>query len=287
MKLVSALAALALPVICAPAALAQTPTEDEVLKAALVCYNFDDDDEKPDVLIAACTTALRDPTLDKEDRLDMLFGRALAYSAAKKPVEALADYDEMIRIDPKYADAYGNRGNIHQFQYGDYNKAIADYDAALAIRPHQIDFGNRGVAYLEGDNDYAKAIADFDASIGMDASNASVWGYRCWAKTLRALNLDQAIADCDKSLSLGVSDVAWVTSSRAIANYKWKKYQAAWNDFDAALNKAPNNPEFLYGRGISAMKIGKAIDGAADIAKAQMDEPDIEDFFADYGITRD
>jgi tetratricopeptide (TPR) repeat protein len=321
MKSATGLIALAVLAVCAPPSLAQTPaqppTEDDILEAAIICYN-PDDKEAPDAIIAACTTALRDPKLIKDDRIDMLFGRALGYEAKgdldksladynegikldpsvdelyfgrgiilhkmKKYQEALVDYTEVLKRDPKNGDAYGNRGNVYQYGLEDYDAAIVDYNASLTIRPHAMEFANRGSAYLYGIGDNARAISDFDAALKLDASNAATWGMRCWAKTMQATNLDQAIADCDKAMSLGLSKDAVIVSSRGIANYKRKKYQAAWNDFDAALKTEPGNAEHFYGRGLAEAQLGRNAEAQADIAAAVKADPDIAAIFADYGI---
>ena len=51
--------------------------------------------------------------------------------------EAVADYDRLVRIEPKNADAYNNRGYAHQ-QNGDRVKAIADYRRALTLNPGHV-----------------------------------------------------------------------------------------------------------------------------------------------------
>ena len=45
---------------------------------------------------------------------------------------ALADYNESIRINPKYAKAFNNRGNIWKDK-GDLDRAIADYNEAIKL----------------------------------------------------------------------------------------------------------------------------------------------------------
>ena len=49
--------------------------------------------------------------------------------------QAIAEYNEAIRLDPNYADAYYYRGLTYE-QKGDYDRAIADYEAALRINPN-------------------------------------------------------------------------------------------------------------------------------------------------------
>ena len=66
----------------------------------------------------------------------------------------------MLRLDPKSADAYCNRGNAY-LQLKKPGQSIKDYDAALQIRPDDPDIRcNRGIAYLEMGNK-PKALDDF------------------------------------------------------------------------------------------------------------------------------
>ena len=48
--------------------------------------------------------------------------------------KAIADYDEAIRLNPKYAWAYNNRG-LARAAKGEYDKALADYDEAIRLDP--------------------------------------------------------------------------------------------------------------------------------------------------------
>ena len=62
--------------------------------------------------------------------------------------EAIAKYDEAIRLDPQYAKAYFNRGlaygNLGQFQ-----RAIEDSGEAIRLDPQDAKaYNNRGLAYV-------------------------------------------------------------------------------------------------------------------------------------------
>ncbi len=48
--------------------------------------------------------------------------------------EAIAEYDEAIRLDPEYADAYINRG-VAYFNLGQLERAIRDFDEAILLKP--------------------------------------------------------------------------------------------------------------------------------------------------------
>ncbi|MEE9253259.1 MAG: tetratricopeptide repeat protein [Thermodesulfobacteriota bacterium] len=47
---------------------------------------------------------------------------------------AVEAYDMALKHNPHFADAYNNRGVAH-FLLGDFEKAMADYQAALALDP--------------------------------------------------------------------------------------------------------------------------------------------------------
>ena len=45
---------------------------------------------------------------------------------------AIEDYNEAVRLDPKFAQAFMDRGVAHYFK-GEYVGAVKDYDAAIAL----------------------------------------------------------------------------------------------------------------------------------------------------------
>jgi tetratricopeptide (TPR) repeat protein len=49
--------------------------------------------------------------------------------------KAISDYNEAIRLNPNYADAYNNRGLCYREQ-GKDERAQADFDKAKTARPH-------------------------------------------------------------------------------------------------------------------------------------------------------
>jgi tetratricopeptide (TPR) repeat protein len=73
---------------------------------------------------------------------------------------AIRDYDEAIRLNPKNAAAFNNRGNLY-LSKRKYDRAIQDYDEALRLDPNNaLHLKNRANAFrITGQ--YRRAIADY------------------------------------------------------------------------------------------------------------------------------
>jgi Tfp pilus assembly protein PilF len=100
--------------------------------------------------------------IDKE--LAIHFFKGLSYELKGQLDNAIDEYSKAIEINPRFAEAYRNRGYACAKEHN-YNKAISDYTKAIEINPR--DFGaynERGNAYfLKGQ--YAKAISDWTKAI--------------------------------------------------------------------------------------------------------------------------
>ena len=88
--------------------------------------------------IAACDRAIASGKFSGSDAAYLLARRGYERQARNDLAGALADYSEAIRLDPRLAMAFNNRGNIYRDQ-GDYDRALADYDRALALDPAKPD----------------------------------------------------------------------------------------------------------------------------------------------------
>ena len=155
---------------------------------------------------------------------------------------AIADYTEAIRINPKDALAYNNRGNAKQ-ALGDkestdeakrkyYKEAIADFDRALEIDPkHTLAYYNRGLAkYAQGK--YEEAIADYTEAIRINPKDAEAYSNRGTAKAKQGDN-EGAIRDYTEAIRINPK-YANAYYNRGTAKADQGDYEGALKDWEKA-----------------------------------------------------
>lgn len=114
------------------------------------------------------STALWNENLPREFRPRTLNNRGLAYEAISDFESAATDYSLAIRMNPNYAEAFANRGNVHR-RFNRFDLAIVDYDSALRNgHPHpQFVFAWQGMA-LEAQGKRREAMDAFRRSLAID-----------------------------------------------------------------------------------------------------------------------
>ena len=109
-----------------------------------------------------------DRKISQEEIGVVLYKRGSISRQQKKYDEALADFNEAIKLAPKLFLSYLDRGLIY-FQKSNYDQAIADFNEVIAFGPkaeiyYRKAYFYRGICYLEKDN-YDEAISDFNKTI--------------------------------------------------------------------------------------------------------------------------
>lgn len=105
-------------------------------------------------------------------------GRGLVYVIKHAYERAIEDHTQAIRLEPPGSrfldDYYNDRGLAYWARAGwrgteeDYDRAIADYDAAITLGPGNPEYHSyRGLAY-DRKKDYDRAIADHSEAIRLN-----------------------------------------------------------------------------------------------------------------------
>jgi tetratricopeptide (TPR) repeat protein len=179
------------------------------------------------------------------------------------------------------AEAYTWRGNRYG-QLKRYDRAMADFDAALRLKPDAVDaHSGRGWTYSALGR-HQRALQDFDKVVS-ERPNAYTYNMRCWERAIWGEQLDAALADCDASLKLK-PDYAAALDSRALVDLRMGKCSKAVGDASGALSIDLNLAPSRYVRGLARLCEGNVKDGNVDIAAAKKLDPKIEETYAGYGV---
>ena len=179
-----------------------------------------------------------------------------------------------------------NRGN-HLTDDGRLDAAMTDYEAALQLDPDyaMAYWGRAGVHERRGD--FARAAADSREAVRREPQNPTLLNSLCWQLGLANEALDEARAACDSALALQPDDPDTL-DSRGLVGLKQRRFAEAWADYDAAVRHGgedhANRASFLYGRGISALRLGRTAEGQRDLADAAQRDANIAATYARHGV---
>lgn len=153
---------------------------------------------------------------------------------------------------------------------GQYDKAIATYDEALAA-PEIADFiraslyADRGVAKWRATNT-KEAIDDFNKSIQLSPDNAAVYNNR--GNALMDLgHADEAVKDFDRAIALSPNYGA-AYNNRGNARVALGQHNLAFQDFRKAVELMPQSAVPFNGRGMAHAELKRYHAAVRDLSRA-------------------
>ncbi|WP_392533555.1 tetratricopeptide repeat protein [Nostoc sp. C117] len=191
---------------------------------------------------------------------------------------AIDDYNQSLKINSKDADSYNNRG-LANSALGDKKSAIADYNRAIEINPNYVfAYNNRGIAHNSLD-DSKSAIADFNQALKLNPNYAEAYAGR-GISYYQLGDKKKAIADFSTALRIN-PNLAPPYASRAISRFELGDKKGAIIDFNQALRLNPNFAPAYTGRGIARYQLGDKQGAIADLQKAanlNLEQGKIDDY---------
>ncbi|HKU06149.1 MAG TPA: tetratricopeptide repeat protein, partial [Bradyrhizobium sp.] len=179
------------------------------------------------------------------------------------------------------AGAFNNRG-IAYFSKGEFDRAIRDFDEAIAAKPNNpVLHHNRGMAlYNKGDNE--GAIRSYEEAISIQPRYAIAHNDRANVY-FRMKEYDKAISGYDDAIRLQPRD--GVLYANRGNTYRMKgDYDRALRDFDDAIRLNPREAGSIYGRSQVYADKGDAVRAIADLDEAIRLRSDNGDYFNSRGF---
>ena len=199
------------------------------------------------------------------DYADAYGNRGNAYGNLGQQQRAIEDYNEVIRLQPDYAYAYNNRGFAY-YGLGQYKRAIEDFNEAIRLQLDDVlAYNNRGNAYDKLDQPQ-RAIKDYNEAIRLYPDNAMAYYNRgCVYYTLG--QYQRAIEDYNQTIRLKPDD-ADAYYSRGVVNYTLDQHQRAIDDYSNAIRLRPDYAYAYSNRAVAYLSQGNNNLGCHDAQKA-------------------
>jgi len=178
-----------------------------------------------------------------------LFRKGIDSYNQKNYAEAITRFSTLIAMDPKRIEAYHNRGASY-LKTGDYQKALADYDQALAVLEEK-----------EG-----AAPGSFSPSSQEEQSERAGLLFGRGIVLVQSGKPQAAVADFTKALAAGY-DPATIYANLGNARFKMKELNNSLVEYGKAIKADPTRADFFYQRGLVLEEVN-TLDASKDFSKA-------------------
>lgn len=234
---------------------------------------------------------------------DCRYQRGLAYWHDGNPRLALADFDEALKLSPDDYDAHLARAEL---QFDEPKAGVEDdLDAVDRLAPPEADLRLHLASLYGSRQQYAAAAHQLDLWIQYhpeDIRLPAALGSRCWAHAAANVQLEQALADCNRAVRTRLAashsawwrlthhappGPAWILGNRSLVYLRLGDLDQAIVDADAAIAQSHSgqSADPLYVRGLAELRKGLKSQGRADLAAARKLQPDIDRHYAGMGLT--
>jgi tetratricopeptide (TPR) repeat protein len=173
------------------------------------------------------------------------------YKQAKEVSDAIKDFTDAIRLSPKYASAFANRG-VAKTKIGRFNEAFEDLTAAINLDPTNATYYNNRAYVRNRIGKYSDvtrfndAMADCDKALNSTEAKVSAAAYRNKGDAeILSGHYEQGIEDCTKSINLA-PDVAKSYNFRGYGYYKMGKYELALKDDNTGADLNEDDLAVVY-----------------------------------------
>lgn len=192
--------------------------------------------EAPATATAACGRALDLRPHFGHATAMLLANRAVAYWAQGDRQAALQDLTRAIRLFPRDADLYFNRGVLETLDQN-ASAAFGDYDRALRLNPHLVTALEHRARLFAAQHDLDAALKDCTKAVRLNPRVATLWSERGYIRLLRQ-EYRQALADENRAVSLD-GKLASGYYYRAIAREALDDGEHAAADRETAMHLDP------------------------------------------------
>ena len=199
-------------------------------------------------------------------------------------VQAIASFEEALRIDPDYAAAWVGLVDANLLlpwvgptpRRDAYARAQAALTHAIALAPDSAEVqAARGTYLVEAEWQFAGGADAYRRAIALDPDDASTHQWLAEALGF-GRRFDEALVELDVAIKLDPR-IAAIHKIRSRTLFYANRVEEALAAAEQALALDPTQPWVRYGRGYALVRLGRFDEGLAEIkAEALMQAPGME-----------
>jgi len=185
--------------------------------------------------------------------------------------EAIAQYEQAVRLEPGYAEAQYNLGTLLG-EAGRLTEAVEHLEQAVRIKPD----------YVEAEHNLAKALmilgktreaaAHYEEALRLNPGDAEA-EYSLGNALLALGNSQEAIEHWQRAVHLR-PDYAEAHNNLGAAFARAGRFQEAIEQFDSVLRVTPDDAEAHYNLGLALEQAGRIVDAVGHYEQALRLKPD-------------
>ena len=191
--------------------------------------------------------------------------------------DAVKEYTDAIKKDPKNSDYYLGRGRCHEKlirESKNIELALKDYSQA-----YELDHNNLAAIHYRADlysatGEYFKALSDYSVYLATDRNNMVMYEQKA-AMHVRLKLYNEAVADLDEALARDPKALPiYLTRGLLLMQYRGRTVtrqdlQKASDDFSTYLRMDSGNAQAFFYRGQCEIQLGLLHAAAVDFEKAR------------------
>ncbi len=198
--------------------------------------------------------------------------------------KAIDYFSQAVQQTPNLARVRILRGSLY-LQQQNLDDAIKDFSEAIRLDPKNPELlVDRGIAYMQPGQDSALALADFQSAIALEPDNSN-YQYLLGSALTTNEDYEKAIEAFTLALQLQPDDVQSLVS-RGDARRGAKDFAGALSDYTTALSLTPNSADLLVRSGIARTGLKANALAMADFAQALRIDPNVPDVYLHRGNLR-
>jgi Tfp pilus assembly protein PilF/class 3 adenylate cyclase len=197
-------------------------------------------------------------------RANAAYNQGMTMMDANNSTEAMKHFDDAIRMQPDYLDAYLARAEIHR-RLAEFDASLPDCQKAIQLSPNDArgyncrGFGHQLLKQLQ------VALPDYDKAISLNPNLVLAYEHRGTTYDLLQ-QYDKALLDYSQAIRLTPRNALFL-ARRGEAYINLKQYDKAINDLSEAIRLQPNDKNAYRLRALAEQASGNKAAAAADREK--------------------